>query len=177
MPQGAANPTIFAKAESGYEEQLRDLHSGVEGPPELAEVKGQCRSRTISAPTRERRCGMRSGMSELAWSSCRKYSRPQPHRAGLRQVQNSAPKGASANYEGSPTPAAKFRPPHAPHTSRTQERVDPKAGYSRRLSQRVRCPNPYLTRRARSHLPGPGAAPKLKACSRVLSSWPKIGTL
>ena len=71
MPQGAANPTIFAKAESGYEEQLRDLHSGVEGPPELAEVKGQCRSRTISAPTRETRYGMRSGMSELAWSSCR----------------------------------------------------------------------------------------------------------
>jgi hypothetical protein len=101
----------------------------------------------------------------------------QPHRAGLRQVQNSAPKGASANYEGSPTPAAKFRPPHAPHTSRRQERVEPKAGYSRRLSQRVRCSNPYLTRRARSHLPGPGTAPKLKACSRVLSSWPKIGTL
>jgi hypothetical protein len=53
----------------------------------------------------------------------------QPHRAGLRQVQNPAPKGASANYEGSPTPAAKFRPPHAPHTSRKQERVEPKAGY------------------------------------------------
>ena len=52
-----------------------------------------------------------------------------------------------------------------------------KSRISRRLSQRVRCSNPYLTRRARSHLPGPGTAPKLKACSRVLSSWPKIGTL
>jgi hypothetical protein len=77
-PKEPTNPTIFAKAESGYEEQLRDLHSGVEGPPELAEVKGQCRSRTISAPTRETRYGMRSGMSELAWYSCRKYSRLNP---------------------------------------------------------------------------------------------------
>jgi hypothetical protein len=46
----------------------------------------------------------------------------QPHRAGLRQVQNSAPKGASANYEGSPTPAAKFRPPCASYLKKAGTR-------------------------------------------------------
>ena len=55
-----------------------------------------------------------------------KYSRPQPHRAGLRQVRNSAarrPKPEATRR--SPTQAVKSspstRPPNAPHTSRTQD--------------------------------------------------------
>ena len=71
-----------------------------------------------------------------ASSSCRNTPRPQPHRAGLRQVQNSAAKGGSAKLRGDlrrlrqnprPVPARRMR--RIPQERRI--RVDPKAGRSR----------------------------------------------
>src|SRR6202044_3640362 len=63
--------------------------------------------------------------------------RPQPHRAGLRQVQNSAAKGGSAKLRGDlrrlrqnpcPVPARRMRRIH----QERRIRVDPKAGRSRK---------------------------------------------
>ena len=60
-------------------------------------------------------------------------ARPQPHRAGLRQVQDPAAKGRGREVtKPSAKPAAKSslntRPPNAPHTSKTPDTcVDPKS--------------------------------------------------
>jgi hypothetical protein len=45
---------------------------------------------------KERRCGRRSGPLEPASCSSEILPRPQPHRAGLRQAQDLAPKGRGA---------------------------------------------------------------------------------
>ena len=54
-------------------------------------------SSTISAPTRERRCDKPSEPSGRASFPAQILARPQPDRAGVRQVQDFAAKGRSPN--------------------------------------------------------------------------------
>ena len=88
--------------------------------------------------TKERRCGRRSGMSEPSRVPAEILPRPQPHRAGLRQAQDLAPKGRGAKLRSHlrrlrrnprPIPARRMRR----ILQERRIRVDPKAGRSRAL--------------------------------------------